>query len=258
MPISNNSEGIDLDRYDLLDLVEEGNIEAALELYHAGDFGAVTTAAISGHLDVLSALLDVGLDVNARDQDGCTALIAAAAMDDDAPIRFLISRGADVNAEAPGSVTALVEAAAADSVKIIQVLLDAGADLHSQGWYAAARAISSYHYRSMDMMLRAGVDVNACDEHGNSLLSIAAFAGRISTVDDLLKRGATANSANRSGHSVLMYGAQSRVPQVVQLLIDHGADVAAKRKDGFTALRLARDRGDQGIVQILAQAGAVE
>ena len=55
-------------------------------------------AAMSGHLDVVRALLDAGADVNARSLDGSSALLEAAVWEHNEIAAVLTDRGGDPDA----------------------------------------------------------------------------------------------------------------------------------------------------------------
>ena len=57
----------------------------------------------------------------------------------------------------------------------------------------------------VEQALRAGVDANSLDRHGNTLLIIAARAGHKRIVDILLSRGVDINKANNQGNTALHF-----------------------------------------------------
>lgn len=73
----------------------------------AGGWTALVIAAVSGHEDVVTTLLDAGADVDARSEGGATPLMAAALTGQSAVAEALISAGADTKAANASGVTAL-------------------------------------------------------------------------------------------------------------------------------------------------------
>ena len=55
-------------------------------------------AALHGHTDAVDLLLELGADVNVRNQDGATALHLAAFLGRAKTVDLLLNRGADVSA----------------------------------------------------------------------------------------------------------------------------------------------------------------
>ncbi|MBQ6668483.1 MAG: ankyrin repeat domain-containing protein, partial [Deltaproteobacteria bacterium] len=75
-----------------------------------------------------------GVDVNARDEDGNTALMAAARQNPSPEVaEMLLHAGADINAKDNDGWTALMLAAFQNpNPEMVRVLLDAGADISAQ------------------------------------------------------------------------------------------------------------------------------
>lgn len=90
-------------------------------------------AAVTSDTDLLQALLDIGMDVNAPNEVGYTPLMFAAAYNTPEAVEFLVGQGADISAKAyiqdltPLHVAALIN----PNPDVINALLDAGADLEA-------------------------------------------------------------------------------------------------------------------------------
>ena len=80
-------------------------------------------------LPILGALLDAGVDINAQDAEGNTALTLAVGECTTEVLRFLLARGADPNLNSP-----LIHALWSDGTTVgdLQALVAAGADPLSQ------------------------------------------------------------------------------------------------------------------------------
>lgn len=78
----------------------------------------------SGLLEVLSR----GININAADDDGNTALMEASEKGEYSTVRALLDAGADVNAVNEDGETALMLASEEGNTAIVRMLLDAGAD----------------------------------------------------------------------------------------------------------------------------------
>jgi ankyrin repeat protein len=85
------------------------------------------TAAADERLEIVTGLLGQGVNIDARDDTGSTALIEAA-FNDKAPMAgFLIAHGADANAADAEGRTPLMGAAQSGDAALVQLLLRGGA-----------------------------------------------------------------------------------------------------------------------------------
>lgn len=89
-------------------------------------------AADNGYLNEVKLFLRMGADINAKNNDGRTALHVAAALGHLDIVKELIERGADIEAKNPLGRTALLLATINDQVQIIKELLKNGADIEAK------------------------------------------------------------------------------------------------------------------------------
>lgn len=91
-----------------------------------------TVAANNDNAEIISMLLKAGAEINARDEDGKTPLLAAATRDDPAVGLFLIKAGANVGAKDPNGSTPIVLAASqCGQTELVKALNKAGADVNA-------------------------------------------------------------------------------------------------------------------------------
>src|SRR5213075_1866836 len=88
------------------------------ELWHVAGTGDVVR---------LGQILAQGVDVNATDRTGVTALMRAAYHDELPMVRALIEHGADLDAKDGGGLTALMMAKHSGHAEIVDALLSSGA-----------------------------------------------------------------------------------------------------------------------------------
>ena len=84
-------------------------------------------AASMGDTQKVQTLLEQGTDVNAKDDDGSTALMAAATYGHIEVVQNLLAQGADVNAKDNNGSTAIMMAKKEGHKEIVRILMEAGA-----------------------------------------------------------------------------------------------------------------------------------
>lgn len=178
---------------------------------------------------VVSALLaQRGIDVNAPEADGATALHWAAHFNDLALTERLIKAGANVNAANRFGVTPLILAAS-----------------HGRG------------ARVVEKLLAAGANPDALTREEENALLLASRAGDTDSVRLLLAKGAPVWAPEGwRGQTALMWAAAENHPETVKALLAAGADMRAKTVNGFTALLFAVRAGHQDVVKLLLDRGA--
>lgn len=135
---------------------------------------ALIAAACNRHLDVASALLAAGADINAKNNYGITALMYEVWQGRSSTIKNLMSLGADVNLKDNCGKTALMH------------------------------AIDSYdNIEGVRCLIANGADIEAQDKGGNTAFMIAASKGSLEKVKILIDSGANVNIKNKQGKTAL-------------------------------------------------------
>ncbi len=134
-------------------------------------------------------------DVKARDENGQSALISVAADGNVDRVKALIAGGADVNAKYDDGYTALMVTANADCVK---ALLAAGADVNAANTTGGtplhfAAALSQPDIAQL--LLDKGANVNAKDFAGRTPLLVASLYGNAAMCQLFIDKGADINAA---------------------------------------------------------------
>ncbi len=173
----------------------------------------------------IKALLQTG-NIEAKDDDGWTALIYASSVRHTEIAKALISVGADINAKDKYGWTALIYASRYGSTEIAKALIAAGAD------------------------------VNAKSNSGDTLLIAASHGGLTEIVKDLIAKGFDVNAKTDDGYTALIYASSEGHTEIAKALISVGADINAKDKYGWTALIYASSEGYTEIAKALIAAGA--
>jgi ankyrin repeat protein len=220
----------------------------------------IRLAALSNHDRVLERFLSkTGIDVEAKDEAGRTALYWASDLGCDKIVQLLLDRGADVNTQGWEYGSALQAASYEDHDKIVQLLLDRGADVNAQGGEygnALQEASGEGHEKVVQILLDAGADVSALGGRYGSALQAASDRGHEKVVQMLLDRGADVNAQGEESGSALQAASYEGHDKIVRILLERGADITAERGYYGNALQVASDRGHERVVQMLLDRGA--
>lgn len=203
----------------------------------------------------------LGAPIEARNKQGMTALmLAAAAGDENIFFELLHVYSANINAEAPGRVNMLMLAAAGGNIKIfstVQRMLPGAEKLTD------SNGTPLYHYACLggneeigNILLRAGADTYALNRKGHSAILYAARGGNVHLFHTLLNRGAKPLLLTRDGYDLLMAAAQGGEFALVQTALDMGVLPNRADANGNTALMLAAANASADIVALLLHKGA--
>ena len=189
---------------------KSGNVEAT----DVQGETALVYAAGSGNIDIVSALLKSG----AKKGIAIGYLVAASKCHDDI-VNLLLERGVEVNAKDEGGLTAPVAAAMGGCAATIKMLAAKGADLkaaNSNGFTPLIAAAFTGSRDTMQILLDQPVDVNAADKLGRTALMGAAVRGMLDIVQLLLAKGADPTAHDHEGRSAAGYAAIVGEQEVVK------------------------------------------
>jgi hypothetical protein len=198
-------------------------IEAWIEKSQSGQLSntELFKAIQTGDLPRVTALLDRDARlVNARDENGLSAVLFATYHGRPAIAQLLVAKSAQLN---------IFEASAVGQLDRVSELVETQPDL-----------------------------VNAYSENGFQPLGLASFFGYVSVAEFLLEHGAEVNSPSRNAQRVmpLHSAAAGRHLTIMQALLAHGADPNARQADDFTPLHAAAQNGQIEMVELLLAHGA--
>ena len=138
-------------------------------------------AARMGRDDMVPALLAAGVDIEATDAKGYTALVLASYNGQESTTALLLKHGAAVDGahDAQGN-TALMGVCFKGYLPIARMLIDAGADVNRRngvGQTALMMAALFNQGAIIDLLLDNGADVGLTDAAGNTVRTLAIAQG---------------------------------------------------------------------------------
>jgi len=228
----------------------------------------LTLVVISPEMPTIAQAPSMQGPANARDSQ--TALINAISHGDTASVMALINSGIDVNAKDKLGRTPIFWAAQWGRVDIIEALAKAGADVNLQdqlGWKPPTLAFADAHFDAVQALVKAGADrsqiprdLNRKDKAGFTPLVEALRRNDMSSARALFQLGLDPNSRDGSGRTLLEGAAFSGNVELARILIEEGADVNASDnaddKHKWTPLLLAAQMGHADVAEALVKAGA--
>jgi serine/threonine-protein phosphatase 6 regulatory ankyrin repeat subunit B len=168
-------------------------------------------------LSVVSALLDAGVDINATDFYGQTALM------------YAIIR--------PKT-----------NLDIVSLLLENNADVKVRSKTGGTAMTLAGGFcndpRVFELLINAGAEINIRENNGNNTLMRASFRNtNTEIILSILQRGIDINAVNDNGVTALMFAAGANdSPEILLLLLELGADMTRKDKNGKKAVDYLEER----------------
>ena len=193
-------------------------------------------------------------------------LIRAAEGGDLESVLQLIEQVASVEVQDENGRTALIAAAYQNNLPIAEVLIRVGADVNKQDNTKQSAYLISTSEGFLELLrltLQAGADVHSTDSYNGTGLIRAADRGHVEIIQELLKTDIRIDHINNLGwtallEAIILGDGGSRHTEVVRLLVEAGANVNLPDSNGIMPLTHARQRSYGPIMEILSAAGAHE
>jgi ankyrin repeat protein len=191
-------------------------------------------------------------------------LLAAVERGDVQGVVALIRAGVDTNAADPRGRTAVTIAAFSRHPEVVRELVDAGADVDRQDDERYNAVLSTGVTGDVEVLrevLRAKPDLAIRNKFGGIAIIPAAERGHVELVRELLTTtDIDVDHVNDLGwtallEAVVLGDGGADHAEIVRLLLDAGADRTIPDRDGVTALEHARSRGYAEMVALLDAGG---
>ena len=222
---------------------------------------ALLIATEKGNIDAIN-VLKAGADPNITNADGNTCLhLSILHGCRKEVVQMIIDHGAHVNATNKNGLTALMIVSCRGNVDGVNALLKTGAD-HNLTDVSGQTCLhysifGKWRREVLEMIIDHGAQVNDTGLYGHTALMIACERGIIDAINLLLKAGADVNISCAKGNTCLHHCViEDCKNEVLQTMISCGAQVNAINKEGRTALMIASKSGNIEGINVLLKAGA--
>ena len=184
-------------------------------------------ASFSGNVPLAKFSIKSKADINAKDENGSTALIVATTNGNLEIIKYLSQeRGLEVNAQDDIGLTALMYAAESGNLEIVKYLIDERrADFNikedNQGHDAFILAILYGHLEVVKYFVEEKrLDINAKDNEGWTAFMHAPAMGHLEVSQYLLEKGADIDAKDNNGVTSLMHASNNGHSKMVKYLVE--------------------------------------
>ncbi|MEL6467964.1 MAG: ankyrin repeat domain-containing protein [Pseudomonadota bacterium] len=208
---------------------------------------AFRAASIFGHAEVIDALVDHGVSIDAwLGARRSTAVYFAGHVGNLETTRQIIELGANLNVRTLGQGwTPLMEASLQGETAIVSELIEGGAYVNQctlVGGCTPLMIAAHYGYvETVETLVNGGASVNkASADLGWSAFTLAILRGRTEVVKRLVSHGALVDSYSPATKvTPLMIAAFNGGYEITQILVQAGAKLKQRDRHGFSALAFA-------------------
>lgn len=196
----------------------------------------------AGQMARLFQLIQDGININTRDENGHTPLHRCVIRNNLELIQELIQLGADPNTiDNNHRGSPLHSAAHFGYAEVVEMLFNAGAEINALNDDNETPLHIALEYSNTEiaqLLLRLGAKANIKDIFGNIALHNAARNYHIEIIRFLLANNFNIGVKNDSGNTPL-HLAFMRHSEVAQFLLENGADITIINNDGHSPLKNA-------------------
>jgi ankyrin repeat protein len=172
-------------------------------------------AAKINYVELISFLLEKGLNPNITDENGTTLLHIASYYKSFEVLTVLINAKADLNIKDKMGYTPI---SYSNDQRIARLLIQHDADLsitlHGKQTILH-HAIVMQEEEVVKLLIEKGVDIDLADDEGRTPISLSAEMGQVEIVKILLAKGANPNNEDKFGMKPIHYAANSQIAEIL-------------------------------------------
>ncbi|MEZ5740498.1 MAG: ankyrin repeat domain-containing protein [Burkholderiaceae bacterium] len=167
---------------------------------------ALLEAVLRDDAKGVERLILQGVDPNVREVERGPAIVLAATENSFNALRELLKApGLDLEATNARGETALMMAAFRGHDPSVQRLIEKGAAVNRSGWTPLQYAASNGRVDTIQLLIKSKADLDAVSDNGTTAMMLAARMGHLSAYQELLLAGADPTLRNQSGLSAADY-----------------------------------------------------
>uniref|UniRef100_A0A7S2ZTG1 Uncharacterized protein n=2 Tax=Rhodosorus marinus TaxID=101924 RepID=A0A7S2ZTG1_9RHOD len=249
---------------DLVKFAEQGNVRGLIESAEECDLAEfrwkdgrslLHLASAAGQLQSCRALIQIGVDINARERQHLrTPLYECAAAGHNDVVKELLQSGAKVNLTKSGGWTALMVAASKGFPDVVESLISHRARLDLFNSEGLGGSIASFSKTETNDLLHHRPRFVLHLHLGASALHLAARNGNEHVVRLILDHDASHRlvmSVNRVGKTPLFHACYRGNMKAVEVLIDSGSELTHRDSGQSTILHEACSQGQSEVLELL-------
>lgn len=199
------------------------------------------------------AILDKDPNYLVDEWPGDTLLISVARYGTTEMAQYLLDIGADIEMRNQDLENPILVASYNGNYDMVEFLINNGAEpdvIDLYGYTPLSNAYYSYDEDMIELLLKNGADPDIEDENYDRLLFDAVYNGEKDVVDLLLFYGADVNKANSYGETPIMIAESYGYEDITKVLMDYGAESQAGLVESF-------EIGDLDLIKELVEEGKI-
>ena len=165
--------------------IEKNNINPK-EIKDKFNRDGLIISAVSNKMEVIKMLIEeYHFDINSKNNNGITSLMAACNQNNKETVELLIERGANVNDNEKDGWPPLMLASENGHTEIAKLLIDRGANVNKREedkWTSLMIASQNGHAETLKLLIDEGANVNDKNNNGWTALMVASQKGHTETV----------------------------------------------------------------------------
>ncbi|AVP87839.1 hypothetical protein phytr_9100 [Candidatus Phycorickettsia trachydisci] len=223
---------------------------------------AMHLAIKSGHLNVIELLKEYGYEIDLTNLNGYTSAHLAAENGKLHVLTYLVTQDPGIiNVKDSNLNSILHSAAVSEDLKTIQYLVKRGLDITASNvkgftplhLAAIFGRTNIVQFLTQQKQFAGNLDIK--DSQGDTPLSLAVRNAHLKLVKMLLKQGANPNAQNNAGYRLIHLAVISNSTEMLNYLSDQGLRLDILSEDGLLPLHLAAIEGKVKMIQLFRKKG---